>query len=115
VLNGTEISGLAHRLAARLQEKGFTHANPLDSQPPSAYSQTVIEYASNHRAAADSVAKALNVSTGQVQPLEPSTASLSSGASVLVVAGSDQSTASSSAATTGAGESGESTASPTGG
>ncbi|MHB8491608.1 MAG: LytR C-terminal domain-containing protein, partial [Solirubrobacteraceae bacterium] len=45
VLNSTEISGLAHRLASRLQEHGYKHAEAQNGRPEGAFSTSVVEYA----------------------------------------------------------------------
>ncbi|HXP99812.1 MAG TPA: LytR C-terminal domain-containing protein [Solirubrobacteraceae bacterium] len=89
VLNGTETTGLAHHLAAALQQGGYAHASASAAVPPGgAHANTVVEYVSGHRADGQAVAKALNVTN--VQAIEGSVASLTSGATVVVVAGADQ-------------------------
>lgn len=88
VLNGTNTTGLAHRLAAGLQQSGYSQATPLDGTPPGAHQTTVVEYSSGHHAEAEGVAKALSVST--VQPLEASVAPLVGNSTVVVIAGTDK-------------------------
>jgi hypothetical protein len=88
VLNGTGTPGLAHHLAADLQQSGYSRAAALAGVPPGTHATTVVEYSHNHRADAQAVAKALNVT--QVQAIESGTASLDGGATVVVLAGADQ-------------------------
>jgi hypothetical protein len=91
VLNGTETSGLAHRIAAQLHQSGFTRAAAVSGRPPGANQVTVVEYASGHRSDAQAVARALGV--GQPQPIEETVSSLGGSASVVVVVGLDKATA----------------------
>lgn len=89
VLNGTSTVGLAHHLAADLQQSGYTLAAASAGVPSGTHTTTVVEYSSGHRADAMRVAKALDVT--HVQPVEGSTGSLAGGsASVVVIAGADQ-------------------------
>jgi hypothetical protein len=88
VLNGTSTNGLAHHLAADLQQSGYAHAAASPAVPPGTHATTVVQYTSGHRADGQAVAKALDVS--RVQPMEASIASLVSQATVVVVAGADQ-------------------------
>jgi hypothetical protein len=90
VLNGTSTNGLAHHLAADLQQGGYTHAKASTAVPPGTHATTVVEYTSGHRADGLAVAKALDVT--RVQPIEASTASLVGSATVVVLAGADQAT-----------------------
>ena len=90
VLNGTSTNGLAHHLAADLQQGGYTHAKASTAVPPGTHATTVVEYTSGHRADGVAVAKALDVT--RVQPIEASTASLAGSATVVVLAGADQAT-----------------------
>ncbi len=90
VLNSTETNGLAHHFAASLQQKGFAHAKPLDGRPEGSYPTMVVEYAPGHLADAQRVARSLAVGSGEVRPIEPSPASLTSGTSVVVVVGAAQ-------------------------
>jgi hypothetical protein len=120
VLNGTEINGLAHRIAASLQEKGYKRATPLDGHPPGAYPKTIVEYESGHSADARSIAQVLDISANEVQPMQAAMLPLISGATVAIVAGEDQPTPASGptetpgAQNSGASESGESGAGATG-
>jgi hypothetical protein len=88
VLNGTSTSGLAHHLAADLQQGGYTRAVALAGVPPGTHAKTVVQYARGHRADAQAVAKSLNVT--QVQAIETTIASLAGSATVVVLAGADQ-------------------------
>jgi len=90
VLNATETAGLAHRLSSNLQQSGYTLASALAGKP-AGHSTSVVQYAAGHRADAEHVAQALEIS--QVQPLEAATAALGSGATVVVIAGADKSSA----------------------
>jgi hypothetical protein len=88
VLNGTTAEGLAHRLAASLQQSGYSQATPLDGTPPGSHQTTVVEYTSGHHAEAEQVAQALSVST--VQPMESSVSPLVGNSTVVVIAGLDK-------------------------
>jgi LytR cell envelope-related transcriptional attenuator len=92
VLNGTETTGLAHRISGALQERGYSQATALSGRPPGASQTTVVEYASGHQADAGGVAHALSVTN--VQPIEEAVASLAPAAKVVVVVGADKATAS---------------------
>ncbi len=88
VLNGTSTNGLAHHLADDLQQSGYKRAEASSAVPPGTHATTVVQYTTGHRADGQAVAKALDVT--RVQPMEASTASLASQATVVVVAGADQ-------------------------
>jgi hypothetical protein len=88
VLNGTATSGLAHHLASDLQQSGYTHALASAAVPPGTHQSTVIEYSSGHRADAQGVARALNVT--QVQAMDSTISGLAGSATVVVLAGADQ-------------------------
>ena len=88
VLNGTNTPNLAHRLAASLQQGGYSQATPLNGTPPGSHQTTVVEYASGHRAEATQVAQALSVS--QVQPMEATVSPLVGSSTVVVIAGLDK-------------------------
>lgn len=91
VLNGTETTGLAHRISGQLQQSGYAHASALNGRPPGANEVTVVQYANGHKRDAESVAHTLGVS--QVQPLEATVASFAGAASVAVIAGLDKAAA----------------------
>ena len=107
VINGTGTAGLAHRLAASLQQGGYSQATPLNGVPPGTRQTTVVQYTSGHRAEASSVARALGVS--QVQPIEASVSPLVGSSTVVVVAGLN------SATPAGSGETGSAASESTGG
>jgi hypothetical protein len=86
VLNSTEISGLAHRVATTLQEHGFQQAQALQGHPAGTYSTTVVEYAPGHASDAERVARALGVEAGALRPMEAAAQPLTPGATVVVVA-----------------------------
>ena len=88
VLNGTSTAGLAHHLAADLQQGGYTKAAASAGVPPGTHAATVVQYTHGHRPDALGVAKALDVT--QVQAIEPSIAALAGSATVVVLAGADQ-------------------------
>ncbi len=108
VLNGTSAEGLAHRLAASLQQSGYSQATALDGTPPGSHQTSVVEYTSGHRAEATQVARALGIS--QVQPMEGSVSPLVGSSTVAVIAGLDKAgstgeSSSSSSSSSGTGES----------
>jgi len=92
VLNGTETTGLAHRIAGALQQRGYSQAAALCGHPSGAGQTTVVEYASGHQADAEAVARSLTVTS--VQPIEEAVASLAGSAKVVVIVGADKATAS---------------------
>ncbi|MFI5037677.1 MAG: LytR C-terminal domain-containing protein, partial [Solirubrobacterales bacterium] len=94
VLNGTETSGLAHRVSEQLHQSGYSQATALNGRPPGANQVTVVEYASGHRGDAAGVASALGV--GQAQPMEATVSSLAGSATVVVIVGLDKASTASS-------------------
>jgi hypothetical protein len=90
VLNGTNTTGLAHKLSANLQQSGYSQSQPLNGTPPGSHPATVVEYASGHRTDAMHVAQALEVT--RIQPLEAAVSSLVGSATVVVIAGLDKAT-----------------------
>jgi hypothetical protein len=92
VLNGTETTGLAHRVSGELQQVGYSQAAALNGRPPGTNQSTVVEYASGHRGDAEGVAHTLGVS--QVQPMEAAVGQLAGSANVVVVVGADKASAS---------------------
>ena len=109
VLNGTSTVGLAHRLAASLQQSGYSQATPLDGTPPGTRQTTVVQYASGHHAEAAQVAQALGVS--QVQTMEGSVSPLVGSSTVVVIAGLDKAGSTGESSSSGAGESSSSSGS----
>lgn len=87
VLNGTETTGLAHRLSTNLQQSGYTQSAALDAHP-AAHATSVVQYTEGHRAEAREVAQTLGI--GQVEALESGLGPLVGSATVVVVAGADQ-------------------------
>ncbi len=90
VLNGTETTGLAHRISSQLQQTGYSQAAALDGRPPGTNDSTVVQYASGHQAEAEGVARSLSVS--EVKLIESSVAALGGSANVVVVVGADKAT-----------------------
>jgi hypothetical protein len=88
VLNGTETTGLAHRVSATLQQRGFSQAAALAGRPAGANQSSVVEYVAGHQAEAEAVAHSLSIS--QVQPLEATVIPLSGSAKVVVIVGADK-------------------------
>jgi hypothetical protein len=88
VLNGTETTGLAHRVSEQLRQSGYSRATALGGRPPGTNQITVVEYASGHRADAAGVASALGA--GQALPMEATVSSLTGLATVVVIVGLDK-------------------------
>jgi hypothetical protein len=91
VLNATNTTGLAHRVAGDLQRSGYSQATALAGRPSGSNQATVVQYASGHQGDARAVAH--SISTTQVQPLEGSVAALAPAASVVVIVGADRASA----------------------
>jgi hypothetical protein len=91
VLNGTNVTGLARSLSDDLQQSGYLRATALEGTPPGAHAATSVEYASGHKAEAQSVAKALEIT--HVQSMETGVSSLAGAATVVVIAGEDKAAA----------------------
>jgi hypothetical protein len=113
VLNSTEVTGLAHRLATTLRERGFAAAQALQGRPAGTYTTSVVEYSAGETGAAERVARALGIEAGAIRPLESSTQELAEGAAVVVIAaqaegatGSGSAESSSGAETAAGGETG---------
>jgi hypothetical protein len=88
VLNGTETAMLAHHFASKLTQTGYSKAIALGGRPEGTNQVTVVDYTSGHRADAESVARALTIST--VQPIESSASALAGSANVVVIVGLDR-------------------------
>ena len=88
VLNGTETTGLAHRLASSLQHSGYSQASALGGTPPGSHQVSSVDYSAGHSAEAKAVAQVLGIS--QVQPMEGSVSALAAHSAVVVVAGLDK-------------------------
>jgi hypothetical protein len=91
VLNGTETTGLAHRISGQLQQRGYSQSTALSGRPQGTSQETLVEYAAGHRADAEGVAHSLAVS--RVQPMEAAVASLGGSAKVVVIVGADKAAA----------------------
>jgi hypothetical protein len=91
VLNGTDTTGLAASLSRNLQQGGYSQAAAMDGTPPGSHATTIVEYTSGHKADAEGVAKALEVT--RVQPMETGVSSLAGAATVVVIAGEDKAAA----------------------
>jgi hypothetical protein len=91
VLNGTNTTGLAHRVAGDLQKGGYSQATALAGRPSGSNQTTVVEYAGGHQGDAQGVAHSISVS--QVQPLEGSVAAIAPAATVVVIVGLDRASA----------------------
>jgi hypothetical protein len=88
VLNGTETTGLAHKLAEDLRQSGYAQAAASSAQPSSGRATSVVEYASGHRAEAEHVGQTLGI--GALEPLEGVVGQAVGGTSVVVIAGADK-------------------------
>jgi hypothetical protein len=91
VLNGTNTTGLAHRIAGELQKNGYSQATALAGRPSGTNQASVVQYAGGHQGDAQALAHSISVT--QVQPLEGSVAALAPAASVVVIVGLDRSSA----------------------
>jgi hypothetical protein len=102
VANGTQTSGLAARVSAKLQSAGYSVLPVVNATQQ--VTTSAVYYASGSTAAATEVASALGLTSAAVHPLSSSApVSSADGASVVVVAGPDLASrfpASSSATTT---------------
>ncbi|MDE3070800.1 MAG: LytR C-terminal domain-containing protein, partial [Acidobacteriota bacterium] len=107
VLNSTEISGLAHRLASQLQQQGYKHAEAQNGRPEGSFSTSTVEYAAGFSAAAERIARSLAIEASAVKPLESGSASVAGGASIVVIAaGTGAGSAAESTTATSTGEAG---------
>jgi hypothetical protein len=88
VLNATNTTGLAHRVAGDLQRSGYSQATALAGRPSGTNQVTVAQYASGHQGDAQAVAH--SISATRVQPLEGSVAAIAPAASVVVIVGADR-------------------------
>jgi hypothetical protein len=88
VLNGTETTGLAHRVSGALQQIGYSQAAALAGRPPGSGQTTVVQYTAGHQSDAESVARVLSVS--KAKPIEPGVSSLAGTAGVVVIVGADK-------------------------
>lgn len=88
VANGTQVTGLAARVGAQLQNDGYDVLSPVNAVQQ--VGSSTVYYAPGSKAAATGVASAVGLGSGAVKPL-PSASPVSSldGAQVVVVAGPD--------------------------
>jgi LytR cell envelope-related transcriptional attenuator len=91
VLNGTSTTGLAASLSRSLQQGGYSQATAMNGTPSGSHATTIVEYTGGHKADAQGVAKALEVT--RVQPMETGVSSLAGAATVVVIAGEDKAAA----------------------
>jgi len=94
VLNGTPTAGLASTVASTLAADGFVRGNVTNASDQQR-SVTVVSYFGGHEAEAQEVAKALNVPSDAVQPIDADTeAACAQGgtcaATVVVTVGADR-------------------------
>lgn len=89
VANGTQTTGLAARVGAKLQSDGYDVLSPVNASQQ--VTASGVYYTSGSGAAATEVASALGLSAASVHPLPSSSPPVSSadGAQVVVVAGPD--------------------------
>jgi hypothetical protein len=92
VLNGTTVAGLARQLGDQLTAKGYPLdkvINAVDQSQPS----STVAYATGYRGAAQTVARTVGISTGQVVPMDTDTrVQAGDKARVVVVVGADTAT-----------------------
>ena len=101
VLNGTTVPGLARGVANRLQNAKYKIGNVTNAATQDR-SATLVEYAPGHRAEADQVAKAIDVSSDAIQPLSSGSKTIAgNSATVVVTVGSDQNVSPQQTGTTG--------------
>jgi LytR cell envelope-related transcriptional attenuator len=101
VLNGTTVPGLARGVANRLQNAKHKIGNVTNAATQDR-SATLVEFARGHRAEADQVAKAIDVSGDSIQPLSSGSKTIAGdSATVVVTVGSDQNVSPQTTGTTG--------------
>jgi hypothetical protein len=90
VLNGTTTPGLARGVANRLSNAKFKTGNVTNAADQS-HSATIVQYAPAHKKEALEVAKAIDVKTDAVQPIDQGSQSLAGTEAIVVVTvGADQ-------------------------
>ncbi len=72
VLNGTSITGLAHRVAVRLGSLGYRQGTVATASDQT-HTSTIVEFMPGHRGDATHVASSLHLGSGAVQSLDQST------------------------------------------
>jgi hypothetical protein len=88
VLNGTNSTGLASRIADQLQQQGFVRGNTTNSPTQGQQAQSVVEYSANNGAAARLVASKLGIS--DTEPIDTQTQQRAGDANVAVIIGADK-------------------------
>ena len=94
VLNGTDTSDLAHRVAGRLGSAGYRQG-AIATASDQTHTATIIGYTAGHRSNALAVASALHLGSASVQPVDPTAQAVACpppnacSASVIVTVGSD--------------------------
>jgi len=94
VLNGTDVSQLAHRVAVKLQHTGYKEGTVATASDQT-HATTLVGYLSGHRHAASEVARTLGLSSASVSPADQSAHAVacpppsSCRANVIVTVGSD--------------------------
>ncbi|GAC1441024.1 MAG: hypothetical protein NVSMB51_21010 [Solirubrobacteraceae bacterium] len=89
MLNGTHTAGLASKVADTLSKAGY-HKGTVTNAPGAVHATTVVGYARGGKAAAQDVARAINVDPTAVTALDAATAAVAPGAQVVVTVGSDR-------------------------
>ncbi len=92
VLNGTETTGLAHRISGQLQQRGYSQAAALGGRPPGANQVTVVEYAAGHQGGCRRGCT-LDRRCAGTAARSAAVASLGGSAKVVVIVGADKATA----------------------
>jgi hypothetical protein len=87
VLNGTAVPGLAASIGDTVEAAGFKLGN-IDNAPEQAANESAVLYVPGNDAAAEEVAKELDIS--QVGEIDPETQAQAGNAQVVVVVGPDQ-------------------------
>ena len=94
VLNGTDVSQLAHRVALKLQHAGYKDGTVATASDQT-HATTLVGYVGGHRHAASEVARALGLASTSVAPADQSAQAVacpppsSCRANVIVTVGSD--------------------------
>jgi len=88
VLNGTSVPGLAAKVGGRIQSGGFKLGNVTNAAAGAQRTESVAMFKQGSNRQARAVARRLGIS--QIEPIDAQTSTLSGGATVIVVVGSDQ-------------------------
>jgi hypothetical protein len=87
VLNGTTVPGLAAQIGDRVESQGFQLGN-VTNNPDQQRAESVVLFAPNHEREAAAVGRRLGI--GQREPVDPGSQALGGDATVIVIAGADQ-------------------------